>query len=85
MNGDVERRARSLFDNAKRQDTHSGKSPVGLTAAIIYTGTLLANEEPTQSKVNDVADISEVTIRSRYRELLEATQRSGEKAIGPTA
>ncbi|WP_082677763.1 transcription initiation factor IIB family protein [Haloferax sp. Q22] len=82
---DVERRARSLLDNAKRQGIHSGKSPVGLAAAAIYAGALLADEELTQSEVSEVTDISEVTIRNRYRELLEATQKSGERAVGTIA
>ena len=82
---DVERRARSLLDNAKRQGIHSGKSPVGLAAAAIYAGALLADEELTQSEVSDVTDISEVTIRNRYRELLEATQKPGERTVGSTA
>ncbi|WP_282351108.1 transcription initiation factor IIB [Haloferax volcanii] len=85
VSDDVERRARSLLDNAKRQGIHSGKSPVGLAAAAIYAGALLADEELTQSEVSDVTDISEVTIRNRYRELLEATQKSGERAVGSTA
>jgi transcription initiation factor TFIIB len=33
---------------------------------------LLCNEKVTQNDVSGVADISEVTIRNRYKELLEA-------------
>jgi transcription initiation factor TFIIB len=68
----VERRARELLSNAKRQGVHSGKSPVGLAAAAVYAASLLANEKVTQNEVSDVANISEVTIRNRYHELLEA-------------
>ena len=50
----------------------SGKSPVGIAAAAVYAAALLTNEKVTQSQVSDVADISEVTIRNRYKELLEA-------------
>ncbi|WP_440991238.1 transcription initiation factor IIB [Haloarchaeobius baliensis] len=67
-----ERRARSLLETAKREGIHSGKSPVGLAAAAVYAASLLANEKVTQSEVSDVANISEVTIRNRYHELLEA-------------
>jgi transcription initiation factor TFIIB len=68
----VERRARKLLETAQRDGLTSGKSPVGLAAAAIYAAALLANEKVTQSAVSEVTDISEVTIRNRYHELLEA-------------
>ncbi|PSP96758.1 transcription initiation factor IIB 2, partial [Halobacteriales archaeon QS_4_70_19] len=67
-------RARELLANAKEAGIHSGKSPVGLAAAAVYAASLLTNEKVTQSEVGEVADISEVTIRNRYHELLEAEQ-----------
>jgi transcription initiation factor TFIIB len=67
-------RARELLSNAKEAGIHSGKSPVGLAAAAVYAASLLTNEKVTQSEVGEVADISEVTIRNRYHELLEAEQ-----------
>ncbi|MFW5916983.1 MAG: transcription initiation factor IIB [Halorubrum sp.] len=72
LSDEAERRARSLLDTAKAQGIHSGKSPVGLAAAAVYAASLLVNEKVTQSEVSDVANISEVTIRNRYHELLEA-------------
>ncbi|WP_435098958.1 transcription initiation factor IIB [Halorubrum sp. N11] len=72
LSDEAERRARSLLDTAKEQGIHSGKSPVGLAAAAVYAASLLVNEKVTQSDVSDVANISEVTIRNRYHELLEA-------------
>ena len=71
---EVERRARELLSTAKEQGVHSGKSPVGLAAAAVYAAALLTNEKTTQAAVSEVADISEVTIRNRYHELLEAEQ-----------
>jgi transcription initiation factor TFIIB len=67
-------RARELLESAKEAGIHSGKSPVGLAAAAVYAASLLTNEKVTQSEVGEVADISEVTIRNRYHELLEAEQ-----------
>ena len=49
----------------------SGNSPVGLAAAAVYAAALLTNQKVTQSQVSEVADISEVTIRNRDKELLE--------------
>ncbi|MEF8862347.1 MAG: transcription initiation factor IIB 2, partial [Haloarculaceae archaeon] len=74
LSEETESRARQLLDSAREAGIHSGKSPVGLAAAAIYAGALLSNEKVTQSQVSDVADVSEVTIRNRYHELLEAEQ-----------
>ncbi|MEE6211442.1 transcription initiation factor IIB [Salarchaeum sp. III] len=74
LSDEVERRARELLTNAQEQGVTSGKSPVGLAAAAIYAASLLVNQKVTQSEVSDVTDVSEVTIRNRYQELLEATE-----------
>ncbi|WP_255149924.1 transcription initiation factor IIB [Halorarius halobius] len=72
LSDEAERRARQLLQSAKDAGIHSGKSPVGLAAAAVYAASLLTNEKVTQSEVSEVANISEVTIRNRYHELLEA-------------
>ena len=74
LSDEAERRARQLLDSAREAGIHSGKSPVGLAAAAVYAASLLTNEKVTQSEVSEVADISEVTIRNRYHELLEAEE-----------
>jgi transcription initiation factor TFIIB len=72
LSDEVERRARELIEAARQDGILSGKSPVGLAAASVYAAALLCNEKVTQNEVSEVADISEVTIRNRYKELLEA-------------
>ncbi len=72
LSDEVERRARELIEAARGDGLLSGKSPVGLAAAAVYAAALLCNEKVTQNDVSEVADISEVTIRNRYKELLEA-------------
>ncbi|PSP81579.1 transcription initiation factor IIB 2 [Halobacteriales archaeon QS_1_68_20] len=74
LSEESEQRARELLRNAKEKGVHSGKSPVGLAAAAVYAASLLTNEKTTQAAVSEVADISEVTIRNRYHELLEAEE-----------
>ncbi|TKX82848.1 transcription initiation factor IIB 3, partial [Halorubrum sp. SS5] len=41
-------------------------------AAAIYAASLLCNEKKTQREVADVAQVTEVTIRNRYQEQIEA-------------
>jgi transcription initiation factor TFIIB len=76
LSDELERAARDLLENARHNAVHSGKSPVGLAAAAVYAASLLTNERTTQSAVGDVAGVSEVTIRNRYKELLEAAGTS---------
>ncbi len=72
LSDEVERRGRELIEAARNDGILSGKSPVGLAAAAVYASALLCNEKVTQNDVSEVAEISEVTIRNRYKELLEA-------------
>ncbi|WP_436909740.1 transcription initiation factor IIB [Halosimplex marinum] len=72
LSDDTERRSRELIESAREEGLLSGKSPVGLAAAAVYAAALLTNEKVTQSEVSEVANISEVTIRNRYKELLES-------------
>ncbi len=74
LSDEVERRARELLKTAESKGVTSGKSPVGLAAAAIYASSLLTNQKVTQSQVSDVTNVSEVTIRNRYQELLEAAE-----------
>lgn len=79
---EVEQRARELIRTAKEHAAHSGKSPVGLAAAALYASSILANEKLTQDEVGEVADVSTVTIRNRYHELLDVEQTTTKQ---PTA
>jgi len=80
LSDEVERRARDLLESAREAGLYSGKSPVGLAAAAVYAASLLANERVTQSEVSSVANVSEVTIRNRYHEILEAGGETGVEA-----
>ncbi|MFC6961775.1 transcription initiation factor IIB [Halocatena marina] len=72
VSDETERRARELLDAAKDEGVHSGKNPVGLAAAALYAAGLLTSEDITQRRIAKTADVSAVTIRKRYRELLRA-------------
>jgi transcription initiation factor TFIIB len=76
LSAEMEWRASRLLDAAQAKNLHSGRNPVGLAAAAIYAASLLTNEPVTQREVSEVADISTVTIRNRYRELLETKEAS---------
>ncbi|MFA9426776.1 transcription initiation factor IIB family protein [Natronorubrum sp. A-ect3] len=71
ITAETERRAHDLLEGGMEAGLHSGKHPVGLAAAAIYAGSRLTGETLTQDDVSDAIDVSKVTIRNRYQELLE--------------
>ncbi|AXR78546.1 transcription initiation factor IIB [Natrarchaeobaculum sulfurireducens] len=71
VSNETERRARELLETGIEAGVHSGKHPVGLAAAALYAASRLTNEDLTQGVVSATTDVSEVTIRNRYQELLE--------------
>jgi transcription initiation factor TFIIB len=73
---EAHRRAEEILEVAQRNGVHSGKSPVGVAASALYAATYLTNEKLTQETVSSAADISKVTIRTRYQELLDVYAES---------
>lgn len=72
----TEQVAREIIESAESKGVLSGKSRIGLCAAAIYAAGLLCEEDLTQTQVSNVAGVSEVTIRNRYKELLHAYDRA---------
>ena len=54
-----------------KKDLVSGRGPTGVAAAAIYVASTLSDERKTQREVAEVAGVTEVTIRNRYKELIE--------------
>ncbi|PSP39913.1 transcription initiation factor IIB 3 [Halobacteriales archaeon SW_8_65_20] len=69
---EVREKAKEIIDTTAEQGLLSGKSPTGYAAAAIYAASLLCNEKKTQREVANVAQVTEVTIRNRYQEQIEA-------------
>ena len=69
---EVQSKAKEIIDVTAEEGLLSGKSPTGFAAAAIYAASLLCNEKKTQREVADVAQVTEVTIRNRYQEQIEA-------------
>lgn len=67
----VQERAIKILQSAETEDLISGRGPTGVAAASIYVAATLEDEKRTQREVAEVAGITEVTIRNRYKELIE--------------
>jgi len=71
LNGDVQSRAIEILKRATEEKLISGRGPIGLAAGAIYIAAILSGKHRTQKTVANAAGITEVTIRSRYKELSE--------------
>ncbi len=66
----VERCAIRILEAAKQKLIISGKAPTGLAAAALYIASIIEGHRATQREIADAANVTEVTIRNRYKELV---------------
>ena len=71
VSGKAEAIAIKILEIAKQMKLTSGRGPTGIAAAATYIATVLMNERKTQREIAEIANVTEVTIRNRYKELLE--------------
>ncbi len=68
---DVISRGEEIIDKATDLGLTSGKGPTGVAAAAIYISSILEGTPRTQRAIAEVAGVTEVTIRNRYKEIAE--------------
>ena len=66
---DVRAKTLEILQEAANRELTSGRGPTGMAAASLYIASVLCGERRTQHEVADVAGVTEVTIRNRYKEL----------------
>jgi len=71
MPGKVEEIAHKILETAKELRLTSGRGPTGIAAAATYIASVLTGERKTQREIAEIAQVTEVTIRNRYKELVE--------------
>lgn len=70
--GRVQRRVLQILEDAKNQRTLvTGRDPRGLAAAAIYIASILEDARVTQRDIAMAAGVTEVTVRNRYKELVQ--------------
>jgi len=67
----VNEKAIEILNESIKKELISGRGPVGVAAAAIYISSVLCNEKRTQNEIAEVAGVTEVTIRNRYKELID--------------
>ena len=71
LSGEIQAKAVEILKQAADKELTSGRGPTGVAAAALYISSILCGERRTQREVADVAGVTEVTIRNRYKELAE--------------
>ena len=60
-----------LMEEASNNYLTQGRSPAGIAASCIYISGRIMNEHLTQQQVSLEGQVTEVTIRSRYKEIIK--------------
>jgi len=68
----TQQRAVKIINEAKTQGIVAGKDPMGLAAASLYVACVLEGERKSQKEIAEAANVTEVTVRNRYKGLKEA-------------
>ena len=71
LSGQAQSKAVELLKQAANKGLTSGRGPTGVAAAAIYIASVQTGERRTQRDVADVARVTEVTVRNRYKELCD--------------
>jgi transcription initiation factor TFIIB len=71
LNGNVQNRSIEILRKAIEMGLTSGRGPTGVAAAAIYIASVIESERRTQRDIADITGVTEVTVRNRYKELVE--------------
>lgn len=71
LSGEVQGKAIEILSRVVDQGLTSGRGPMGVAAAALYIAAVLNDEQRTQREVAEVARVTEVTVRNRYKEMVE--------------
>ena len=63
------RRAFEIIRITEEKEISAGKAPMGLAASALYLAGLIEGEPKTQKEIAEAAEVTEVTVRNRYKGL----------------
>ena len=64
-------KAMNLITQATEAGLSNGRTPIGIAGAAIYIAAILCGERRTQQEIREVTGVTELTIRERYKEMVE--------------
>jgi len=71
LNGITEGVAHKILLAARKKRLTSGRGAKSIASAACYIASIITGERRTQREVAEAADLTEVTIRNRYKEMIE--------------
>jgi transcription initiation factor TFIIB len=71
ISGKVQGVAVKILRKAKRKRITLGKDPAGVASAVLYIACQKEGNNVTQKEIAEAADVTEVTLRNRKKELVE--------------
>jgi transcription initiation factor TFIIB len=69
--GEAKKAAIDILEMARKERLTIGKDPKGMAAAAIYVASILTGARRTQLEIARTARVTEVTVRNRYKEMVE--------------
>ncbi len=69
--GEAKKKAIDILKRAREERLTIGKDPKGMAAAAIYVASILTGSRRTQLEIARTARVTEVTVRNRYKEMVE--------------
>jgi transcription initiation factor TFIIB len=66
----TKRQAAEIMNNITQREISTGKNPMGLAASVLYISSLKNGENITQYHLSNAAGVTEVTLRNRYKDLM---------------
>ena len=71
LGNEVQNKTLEILKHVTEKSLNIGRGPTGSAAAALYIASVLCGQRRTQREVADVAGVTEVTVRNRYKEILE--------------
>lgn len=69
LNEKTKRNAMVIMNQVTEKEISAGKDPMGLAATILYISCLRTGENKAQAEIAKAAEVTEVTLRNRYKDL----------------
>ncbi|MHA1341154.1 MAG: transcription initiation factor IIB [Promethearchaeota archaeon] len=70
LSSNVQKKAIEIIEMAEKKGLTSGRGPTGVAAAAIYVASIIFKERRTQRDIARVSQVTEVTVRNRFKELI---------------
>ncbi|HZA08189.1 MAG TPA: transcription initiation factor IIB [Nitrososphaeraceae archaeon] len=66
----TKRQAADIMNDITKREISVGKNPMGMAASVLYISSMKTGENITQCDLSNAAGVTEVTLRNRYKDLM---------------